>query len=229
MDVIALKIPLYIDYNLKNYLISKLPDEEKKQVKAFVKEEDSLRKLFSRLFLRQYLSTLLNENNLIFLKNDYGKLFVKGHSISFNLTHSGEWLGFAFDELPIGIDIEKIKCIDDRIINVVFTSEEVEVFQSLSTKDKQEYFFSIWTLKESFIKAKGMGLYLDFKKFSLIIDQQITIKTYFQDNNNWFFKQYDIDPNYKFSVCSLNKNTPQKCKIYGINDLLKTYSLEKSF
>ena len=41
--------------------------------------------------------------------------------------------------------------------------DELKELQSLKDKKKLEYFYTLWTYKESLTKLRGKGLYLDLK------------------------------------------------------------------
>jgi phosphopantetheine--protein transferase-like protein len=54
---------------------------------------------------------------------------------------------------PVGIDIEKIKPVTDKLINYVCNENEREYIES--GNDKEYRFFAVWTAKEAYFKKNG--------------------------------------------------------------------------
>ena len=94
--------------------------------------------------------------------------------IHFSLSHSGDYVACIISDKPCGIDIEKHneKRDYEKISKRVCTENELTF---ISDADD---FYSIWTLKESVMKAVGLGLALDMRNidFSLheiVIDDKV--------------------------------------------------------
>ncbi len=99
--------------------------------------------------------------------------------LEFNISHSGDWLVIAVikhsldetsmaDNIELGVDIERYRTSTNiyPILNHYFTKDESESLLTLNENDQRERFFDLWALKESYIKAKGLGLALSLKSFS---------------------------------------------------------------
>jgi len=70
-------------------------------------------------------------------------------------------------DCEIGIDVENItRTVDTaELAPSVFAPAELADFREAGLEDQRERFFSYWTLKESYIKARGMGLSLPLDAF----------------------------------------------------------------
>jgi 4'-phosphopantetheinyl transferase len=91
-----------------------------------------------------------------------------GRCLQFNLSHSGEWVVYAFAlHRPVGIDVERIRPTPDllEIARRFFAATEYEVLMSLEGAARLESFFACWTRKEAYLKARGMGLSASMSKF----------------------------------------------------------------
>lgn len=212
-----------IDKNLKeeefNKLMTLLTDEKKSRIKRFLKKEDSIRALIADILIRYIACKKLNLKNdqLDFTKNEYGKpVLLNSKDFHFNLSHSGLWVAGAVHNMPIGIDIEKIKQMDFDIAKRFFSEEEYR--DIMRSTNKLEYFFELWTLKESYVKALGTGLTTSLDSFSIKIDNGKVKISNFEDYK-YFFKQYDIDKNYKMAICSKENNFPEGPEVYNIEEL----------
>lgn len=102
-----------------------------------------------------------------------GKPFLKNHpEIFFNLSHSENMIMCAVSDCEVGCDIEKIKETTNNIAKRYFTDIENKEIASASKRD--EMFFRIWTLKESYMKALGLGFALSLGDFSIEISNRIS-------------------------------------------------------
>ena len=167
-----------------------LPEDELTKVSRYIQLSAKDKGLMVRGFLRGILSLLAKEacsNAGSFSpaewRFEYGK---KGKpklvseqqaqsGLLFNISHSGDWLVVAVMRKTehhkineLGVDIERCRQTTNiyPILNHYFTLEESEALLALPNDKQRERFFDLWALKESYIKAKGLGLALSLKSFS---------------------------------------------------------------
>src|SRR5665647_136562 len=204
-------------------LLTNLSDEEQERVKKYARPNDAKRVLLADILVRSVIASELKVSNkaIEFNANKYGKPLLKGNcGIYFNVSHSGDWIVCAVDNEPIGIDIEKIIPVELEIATQFFSDEEYKMLMAKSPEDWQHFFFDLWTLKESYIKAVGKGLSMHLKSFtvSFLEKGEIAVKS---GNRlaNWTLKQYDLDPEYKMSVCAAHKAFPDKVIIKKSKDI----------
>nr|WP_237391871.1 4'-phosphopantetheinyl transferase superfamily protein [Paenibacillus dendrobii] len=86
----------------------------------------------------------------------------------FNISHSGEWVVCALDSLPVGVDVEEIKEAPFEISKRFFSREERTFLFNEAEEVRNESFYYIWTLKESYIKAIGQGLSYGLESFTVL-------------------------------------------------------------
>lgn len=161
---------------------------EQKHLESLVFEKDKKLYKLSHLLLRWVLSAYVEKtpDQLEFNVNDYGKPFLKGAgNISFNLSHSSGLavLAVSIDQ-PIGVDIEQVDYSKDvhTILDHFFHPKEVAQFKPLTKTQKSKFFYKFWTLKEAFIKAKGMGLSIPLDGFYFQFLDPSTLSLAFQSN-----------------------------------------------
>lgn len=89
----------------------------------------------------------------------HGKPFLKDHpGIHFNISHTKGLVVCGLGDEEIGIDVERIRPFQENILKKVLSPKELIHLESLRPNQRAEYFFRIWTLKESYGKAVGCGL-----------------------------------------------------------------------
>ncbi|HHX18400.1 MAG TPA: 4'-phosphopantetheinyl transferase superfamily protein [Clostridium sp.] len=211
-EIYATEIKSPVNKKLFEKALNYIPENKQKRIKRFLKYEDSLKTLIAEVLIRKIIMLKLKINNdeIIFKTNEFGKPYLKDHDeFHFNISHSGKWIVCVVSDKPVGIDVEKIKDLDIKIADRFFSKEEVEDLYKTKESERLKYFFELWTLKESYIKADGRGFNIPLNSFSFKIkDDEIVFNT--QNNlKNCFFKRYKIDPNYKLSVCSLTPKFPK--------------------
>lgn len=82
--------------------------------------------------------------------NEYGKPVTD--KVFFNISHSHGCIVLVIDQVPVGIDIEKIRAVEEDLRNYISNEEEKQYIHD------DESFFEIWTNKESLVKANGNGI-----------------------------------------------------------------------
>ncbi len=140
------------------------------------------------------LSHVLNIREEELAQNEYGKPFLPNRKEFFNLSHSGEYIALAVSDGTVGVDVEKIDPAHFSIAKRVFTADELAWLR----ENESERFFQLWTLKESVIKAVGLGLSLPLQSFSvlpLLEHQPITVR------NTTLFGQTVELVGHQLSVC----------------------------
>ncbi|MBQ3736949.1 MAG: 4'-phosphopantetheinyl transferase superfamily protein [Candidatus Methanomethylophilaceae archaeon] len=118
--------------------------------------------LFLRLIERSYGAVTEDGN---------GKLRCPG--IEFNLSHSGHYVAFALSEDPVGIDIEAVGRNRDIAKRVMDPQEYSDFMDTVGEKDRNEVFARMWTAKESYMKALGLGFRLPPESFRVLYGYDI--------------------------------------------------------
>lgn len=139
------------------------------KINKFHFKEDSMRSLYGDILVRSLAVNQLRLSNaqLQFEYNPYGKRYLKGdHKFHFNVSHSGNYVLCGVDQNAIGVDIEVIKDGNCDIAKRFFSNHEYEELMSTDEERRNELFYRFWTLKESYIKYKGMGLSIPLNSFT---------------------------------------------------------------
>lgn len=229
MDIVCVrikKIEQITSINEYMHYLKYLSEEKCQRLSQFIRKEDFLRSLVADLLIRVMLAKHLNLRNtdIKILTNSYGKPFLEGHSLEFNVSHSGEWIAAVVNHSPVGIDVEKIQPLELDIARRFFTEKECEELAAKNEYEKNQYFFDLWTLKESYIKACGQGLSIPLSSFSFSV---VGEKIFFENDHSqglFYFRQYHVHEQYKLAVCSSTGDFPLKVEIWGVEQLLDAVS-----
>lgn len=127
-----------------------------------------------------------------------GKPFVENAlGCHFGISHSSGKIAIAVDVLPVGVDIERVREVNLDIVEHFFSVEDIKIFSEIPMKHKNEYFFKMWTQKESYVKCIGKGFSgMPFRKFTIVDDILVG-----DVEERYSFSTYDIAKGYKMSVC----------------------------
>jgi 4'-phosphopantetheinyl transferase len=173
------------DPNLLSHYEALLTEEEKIKWRRFYFEADQHRYLITRALLKTTLSQYIHQhpNTWSFAENQYGRphLAEPEHAwLRFNLSHTtGMVVCLVSRQREVGVDVENLERKIDSLLGIAerfFAPKEVSALQALPIAEQRQRFFSYWTLKESYIKARGMGLSLPLEKFAFVSLSPIVIE-----------------------------------------------------
>ena len=146
----------------------------------FVFEADRRRHRVTRALVRTVLSEVapgIAPRDWSFLLNPHGRPEIHPRhglpELRFNLSHTAGAIVLAVtDALAIGIDVENHLRAGPTtdVAHQFFSSAEVVALRALPASAQRERFFVLWTLKEAYVKARGLGLALPLDAFSFAID-----------------------------------------------------------
>jgi 4'-phosphopantetheinyl transferase len=226
IDVYAIDLKGSLDKLMYERLLRHVSPEKQQRIPRFYREEDRIRGLMADILARSIImhKTGLANHKIEFYTNHYGKPFLKNRDdLHFNLSHSGSWVVGAVDSLPVGIDVERIQSIDLDISKNYFSPDEHQ--DLLAKEDKFSYFFTLWSLKESYIKIIGEGLSHPLNSFSIrfLGPKNIRIKEENRLLENIYFTQYEIDKDYKMAVCAYRNEFPPTVQVKTMYQLAEEF------
>lgn len=204
-----------IDERLHAVYRAMLNDEEKTQEPRFHFARDRRRYLVTRAMVRTVLSryVAIAPEAWTFSTNDYGCPAIvnpQAADLAFNLSHTQGLIVLAVTRgRAIGVDVENVRAreISIDIAGRFFAPEEVTALRTVPAEKQQDRFFEYWTFKESYIKARGMGLSLPLDKFSFHYagdrDVAIAIDPELGDDAaRWHFWQFRPTPDHLMALCA---------------------------
>lgn len=105
------------------------------------------------------------------LVGEYGKPRMPG--IEFSVSHTDAWVACAISSDPVGIDVETLPADDgdDRLPDALersFSRSERAWLESLPLAARRLSVYFIWTRKEAYLKALGLGIPGGLDSFSAV-------------------------------------------------------------
>lgn len=96
----------------------------------------------------------------------------QGGGLEFNLSHCPGLVACAVSQaIPLGIDVERLDPnVSLDLARTCFASAEQAWLHNLSETVKPAGFYALWTLKEAYIKATGLGLSQPLEAFAFHFD-----------------------------------------------------------
>lgn len=163
-----------------------LSAQERATQRRFLFARDQRRYLVTRALVRTVLSRYapVRPEDWAFSAGTHGRpaisLSLPAPALEFNISHSGDlvMLGITSGR-TLGIDTEStaLRAADIDGLDRYFAPEESAALLALPADERRRRFFELWTLKESYIKASGMGLAiaLDAFRFEFAGERGLTL------------------------------------------------------
>jgi 4'-phosphopantetheinyl transferase len=137
-------------------------------------ERDRVRFVRRRAFVRRVLAgyLALHPANVQLRVSVYGRpqLGPAAAGLAFSVSQADDLTAVAVSKCgPVGIDVERLRAIDGLdIARDRFTTSEYELLRSLEAAAQATAFLTLWTCKESVVKAIGMGLSMPLDAFTVL-------------------------------------------------------------
>jgi 4'-phosphopantetheinyl transferase len=207
------------DPQLLNRYRSLLTHGELGRERKFYFEKDQRRYLVTRALVRTVLSRYCDvaPSRWRFGANAYGRPFVANDEpgaaeLSFNISHTDRLivLGVASSQ-PLGVDVENV--VAERpaldLARHCFSAEECEDVYAQPPRARQNRFLDYWTLKEAYVKARGMGLSIDLNcvRFRLEGKKGLTVSldpALEEAGCSWRFWLLQPPSEHRIAVCAAN-------------------------
>ena len=167
------------------------------------------RALMTRGILRKLLGHHLHRSarEIVFTHNEHGKPALPPPGrMHFNLSHSGDYAAFALTRLgAVGVDVERIREDMpqlDEIAHRYFADSEQVQLQSVEAGDRVRAFFTLWTRKEAFVKARGDGVCSGLEQFEVLLSTPRLTKIWgdAQAAAHWSMAEFPPVPGYTGAV-----------------------------
>jgi 4'-phosphopantetheinyl transferase len=191
-----------------------LSADERERHERFRFERDRRLFLATRVLVRTVLSRYapVDAAEWRFAAGPRGKPYIAHPELAprlhFNLSNAGGMVACAVStaHAAVGVDVERL----DRAVDPLalgrryFAPMEMEALAARPAAERLRLFFTYWTLKESYIKARGLGLALPLDRFAFAAAED-AVRIHFDaamddDAARWRFALLDAPPDHLLAV-----------------------------
>ena len=171
-----------------------------------------------RWLLAQYTDSLPQQIN--YRHGPLGKPYLDSESanIQFNATDSGNTLLIAFHQtIELGLDIEAVprEVSYLGIAKRKLTKKEFDLLSSLPDDQQTNAFLALWTRKESYGKAIGLGIRYPMNKVHLCDDFTAATHVFDDDSKqSWHLRQIAGE---SFIACLVSSQQSPDIKFYSLD------------
>jgi 4'-phosphopantetheinyl transferase len=145
---------------------SDLRADERGRAARFRVDEARRRFVLGRVLLRRQLGATLGVEpaDLVFESGRRGKPGLAApdlrRAVGFNLSHSGPIVALVIAHTEVGIDVERLRRVPDadRLARRFFSRAESDSVLGLTGAARDRAFLRVWTQKEAYLKATGVGV-----------------------------------------------------------------------
>lgn len=192
-----------------------LSSDERRRQSQFVFARDRHRYLVTRALVRTVLSKYAEvaPDAWTFAASAYGRPEIAGShvpaaALSFNVSHTPGLIVLAVSRgRALGVDTENARTrhAPVEIAERFFAPEEVAALYALPKELQPRRFFEYWTLKESYVKARGLGLSIPLDKFAVrfVGDRHVALSIDADQEDSpsrWHLSQFAIAGDYVTAV-----------------------------
>lgn len=169
--------------------------------------------LLARWLIRQKTNLSLAE--IHFQRDTFGKPYFSGSKYLFNLSHSGQWIVCSIGTVASGVDVEIQQEIDLAIAKEYFLPKEYAWLCGLQENARNLAMLKFWTLKESYLKYTGKGLFGELEK----VDCQALLA------GEWDVcaKNFLLEGNDVAGICTWKGYLPDKVSFVDCCSLLESF------
>lgn len=238
------------------FLLDLLSQKEKEKVMKFHFDDDKKRSLLSvylqKALVRYFLQ--LDDNNFVIERTTENKPYARCEkelgSWNYNVSHHGNYVCIvSHPSLIVGADLMDLNtrhsCSTAKEFFEMFSDQllpsEIKRVLTFPTEEEQfTMFFVLWSLKESFVKAIGLGLGYNLHdiEFNVTFEkkdynlrmQQVDTDLFDHNMPNWLCGSAKakikgvIRNDWNFDFCSLDSNHVMSIARGPLQDVIQSYS-----
>lgn len=216
-----------------------LSDLEKQRYRRFRFARDRHRYLVSHAMVRNVLSRYaeLTPDAWVFSQADHGRPEVVNTGLTdirFNLSHTdGLAACVVTSTCDCGVDVERVHMRHNPVgvAKRMFSIAEYEHMQRLQGREQLEYFFTRWTLREAYTKARGIGITFPTHQLDFDVRSATEIDISFQENiedkeEDWQLALFSLTDEHIAALAIRRPQQSDKTIIrYDLMDDLRSYEI----
>lgn len=140
-------------------------------------------------------------------------------NLHYNISHTDNIVVMAMGNHVTGVDIEGISKARMPVAKRFFSKAELEMLAHCKKQDVDALFFELWTARESYAKATGIGI---FGSISHFIPEKVEEGWQVKDEATgiWDIRHYNYGGNFIIALCVMKEKVfPEGIETIGIEQL----------
>jgi 4'-phosphopantetheinyl transferase len=121
-----------------------------------------------------------------------------------NLSHTPGLVACAETGIgDVGVDVEEVRAAPLDVADRFFSPPEIEALGMTPAHEQSDAFYTLWTLKESFVKARGDGLSMPLDSFAVGLRPPRLMRygAIRDDASRWHFTCLSPTKTHRLAVC----------------------------
>jgi len=211
MELVATIIPDFPQKELISMLNEQIEENEVNRIMSITNKNHAFRSAAGSLLLAQMVCRISGYpvSSISIHRYPNGKPFLPDFpNLHFNITHTDHIAVLAIDTKLVGIDIEKVSTARMAIANRFFSESEKEMLNTCTANQRDRLFFELWTIRESFVKAIGIGIFGTMGDFAPE-KNETGWQVNHADTGLWNIKHYNLSAEYIVALCSKKQEFPE--------------------
>lgn len=186
------------DGRIADYL-NLVSEDRKSKTAGYLRTKDRARSLAAGLLVK-YAERKVGSDVVY---SPLGKpMFANRSDRHLSISHSGDYAVCAVSGFPVGADIEKTEDPISGMGEYMFSPGEIEELFRYVGDERERMCYRKWTLKESYMKAVGEGLFRNPTSFSIPGIGETGPADPKRPSEKWYFCVSEDLNGYVISVCS---------------------------
>jgi 4'-phosphopantetheinyl transferase len=198
-----------------------LSDAERGRAARLLRPADACRFVRGHVALRAVLGRYLDcaPEAVAFTAGPYGKPGVAGDTLQFNFSHSDELAVVAVAGCVVGVDVEySARALPELDGMMALTCHPMEraALRALAADERIAAFYRIWTRKEAYCKALGVGLRRDLTAIRFVADGEDTCRVIDDAElhaDGFYVSSRTLAPSCMAAVCT---PVPALCELFHL-------------
>lgn len=211
MELVATLIPDLPHERLISMLNDQIEENEVNRIMGITNKDHALRSAAGSLLLAQMVCRISGYPvpSISIHRYPNGKPFLPDFpNLHFNISHTDKVAILAIDTQLVGVDVESVSSARMAVADRFFSISEKEMLKKCSKSQRDGLFFELWTARESFVKAIGIGIFASMGQFT---PERITSgwQVNHAETGLWNIRHYKFMSDYIVALCSKNQVFPE--------------------
>ena len=183
--------------------LERVPPQRRQKAEAFLRPSDARLCLGAGVLLQAALEQAgIPAEKQAFSVSEQGKPYLTDGGVQFSLSHSGDYALCAVSDGPVGCDLQKTGPARMKTARRFFCPSEYELLLAQPEPEMRDLMFCrLWTLKESWLKARGTGIFSGMNGMELRFDAQNCPCPVSDGEAVWTFWEYSDLSWYGCALC----------------------------